>query len=64
MRIGVQICHRINGDGEIVSVFECLAWVDSTPMLVAMPARTIPVTRRRRSCRSGRSRKTRPIGVW
>jgi hypothetical protein len=25
MRVGVQICDRINGDGDIISVFECLA---------------------------------------
>ena len=25
MRIGVQICHGINGDGDIVSMFKCLA---------------------------------------
>lgn len=24
MGIGVQICHSINGDGDIVAMFECL----------------------------------------
>jgi hypothetical protein len=25
MRVGVQICDRINGDGDVLYVFECLA---------------------------------------
>jgi hypothetical protein len=25
MRIGIQICHGINGDRDIVSMFKCLA---------------------------------------
>jgi hypothetical protein len=25
MRIGIQICHGINGDCDIVSMFKCLA---------------------------------------